>query len=301
VSDESGPPARGDRPEDQAAELEAEIEQLEERVEVTVGGDSARRVRHLRKQVREASPDALFSAEGGMSVRGIARRTDSYGFVLVLLAVLIWVFVPFASNERWATIPTLLVFFLTVLISMHTSFVREKWLVVVLVADSGLLLLGVIGVLSENESVRSVSNFGYGALLFATALVVLRRVLSHQTVNSRTLSGAVAAFLFVGLAFACMAEATVLRDPNAYNAAGGNTNFASMLYFSFVTIATLGYGDIVPVSSTARSFATMEAVMGQIYLVTIVARLVSLLGVRRFTTVPDPSTTTPPDPDPQSQ
>lgn len=302
VSDESGTPTPGDPPEDQA-ELEEQLEELEERVEVTLGGDSARRVRRLRRQVREATPDAMFSSEGGFGMRGMARRTDSYGFVLILLAVLIWVFVPFASNERWATIPTLVVFFLTVLIAMHTSFVREKWLVTVLVFDCGLLVAGITGAITENEVVRSWSNGGYGILLFTTALVVLRRVLGHQTVTSRTLSGAVSAFLFVGLAFACIAESLVLRDPAAYTTPNGDTSFSSMLYYSFVTIATLGYGDIVPVSNTARSFATMESVMGQIYLVTIVARLVSLLGVRRITTtVAAPAPAAPPtEAEPQSQ
>jgi hypothetical protein len=281
------------------AELERELEELEGRIEsaTTPTKASRSRLRRLNRQVREAAPDALFSAEGGFTFRGIARRTDSYGFVLLLLAVLIWFFVPFASSERWATIPTITVFFLTILISMHTSFVRERWLRLVLAIDVGLLLLGIAGVITGNEEVRAVSNAGFGLLLFATALVVLRRVLGHQTVTSRTLSGAVSAFLFVGLAFACFAEATVLHEPHAYNAASGNFGFGSMLYFSFVTIATLGYGDIVPVSSAARSLATMEAIMGQIYLVTIVARLVSLLGMGRLAAASGTSSAT----DDQSQ
>ena len=95
-------------------------------------------------------------------------------------------------------------------------------------------------------------------------------------------------YLFVGLAFACFAEAAVLHDRASYTATGGGTlGFGTMLYFSFVTIATLGYGDIVPVTSYARSLATMEAVLGQIYLVTIVARLVSLLGMGRLSPAPD--------------
>lgn len=269
---------------DTPAELEREIEQLEDRIEAATTPDKATtsRLRGLNRQAREAAPDALFSTEGGLSVRGIARRTDSYGFVLILLAVLIWFFVPFASSERWAIVPTITVFYLTILISMHTSFIRERRLVVVLIIDSALLALGLIGVITDNEEVRAVSNGGFGLLLFATALVVLRRVLGHHSVTSRTLSGAVSAFLFVGLAFACFAEATVLHTPGSYSLASGNANFGSMLYFSFVTIATLGYGDIVPVSSAARSLATMEAIMGQIYLVTIVARLVSLLGMGRL-------------------
>jgi hypothetical protein len=275
-------------------EIEREIEDLEERLEVTVTGSTARRLRHLRRQVHEAAPDALFSTEGGSGLRGVARRTDSYGFVLLLLAVLIWVFVPFASSERWATIPTICVFFVAVLISMHTSFVRERWLVVVIVFDSGLLLLGVVGGVTDNDDIRSISNAGFGLLLLATALVILRRVLRHQTVTSRTLSGAVSAFLLLGLAFACAAESIVLQDPSAYAASNGDTTFASMLYYSFVTQATLGYGDIVPVSDVARSFSTMQAIAGQIYLVTIVARLVSLLGVSRVMT----SSTAPPSDQP---
>jgi hypothetical protein len=51
-----------------------------------------------------------------------------------------------------------------------------------------------------------------------------------------------------------------------------------MVYYSFVTLATLGYGDIVPLSPSARGLAILEAVVGQIYLVVVVARLVSLYG-----------------------
>jgi hypothetical protein len=291
VDDENGPKG----PE----ELERQIEQLEEQIEQTTnpGPTTKRRLGRMRRQITEARPDALFSTSGEVGLRGIARRTDSYGFVLIMLAVLIWVFVPFASTERWATLPTIAVFFLTVLISMHTSFVRGRWLVLVLVLDSGLLLLGIIGYASDNDDLRVISNGGFGLLLLATAFVILRRVLQHQTITSRTLSGAVSAFLLVGLAFASIAEAIVLHDPTAYITNNGDTSFAAMLYFSFVTQATLGYGDIVPVNNVARSLATMQAIAGQIYLVTIVARLVSLLGVRRFGGASDP----PAEPSPQSQ
>jgi hypothetical protein len=284
VSDQSG-----DRPPEDVEQLQDEIAELEEKVEVTLRGDSARRVHRLRRQIAEAAPDALFSTEGGLTWRGIARRTDSYGFVLVLLAVLIWIFVPFAASQRWATLPTILVFYLTILISMHTSFVRERWLVTVLIVDSLFLVVGVVGTVADDDSIRATANAGFGVLLFATAFVILRRVLGHQTVTSRTLSGAVSAFLFVGLAFAAVAEAIVLWNPEAYTTPNGVENFSAMLYFSFVTIATLGYGDIVPVTPFARALATMEAVMGQIYLVTIVARSVSLLGMSRVTTTQEPA------------
>ena len=65
------------------------------------------------------------------------------------------------------------------------------------------------------------------------------------------------------------------RDPDQVSEAGG------LLYFSFVTLTTLGYGDIVPVSLATRMLVVLEAIVGQLYLVILVARLVGMVGSRK--------------------
>lgn len=176
--------------------------------------------------------------------------------------------------------PSTVVFFLTTLIATHTSEVPRRWVLVVCILSGALLVVDLAGASVDDLDVRAIAGTGYGLLLLATAFVVMRRVLRHRTITSRTLAGGVAAYLLVGLAFASLAASIALRDPSAYVAAHGGTDFAAMLY-SFVTQATLGYYDVVPVSDFARSLATLQAVVGQIYLVIVVARLVSLFGTRR--------------------
>jgi hypothetical protein len=273
-------------PDDDALEpnldaLDDEMSRIEAALD-HVDGDARsaarKRLRRLQRRAADAGPDALFAPTGQHGLRGIARRTDSYGFVLITLAALIWIFMPLSVDQQWARIPTILVFFFTIIIAMHTSFVRENKLRTVIVIGVALVLVGVIGYALDSERLRAITDAGFAVLLLATAGVVLARVVRHPSVTSRTISGAVAAYLFLGLAFASIATAIEMWSPGSYAATSGDFSFGSMIYFSFVTLATLGYGDIVPLTEWARSLATLEAVVGQIYLVTIVARLVSLFG-----------------------
>jgi hypothetical protein len=282
-------------PDDDALEpdldaLDDEMERIERELERAEGQgreEASTRLRRLRRRAAEAAPDALFGPVEEDGIRGIARRTDSYGFVLIMLAALIWVFLPLSTERSWARVPTISVFFLTIIIAMHTSFVRRSRLRMVIALDFGLLIVGIVGFALDNDNVRAITDAGFAALLFVTAGVVLARVLRHNAVTSRTISGAVAAYLFVGLGFASLANGINLAWPGAYTTTSGAVDFSSMTYFSFVTLATLGYGDILPVNNWARSMATLEAVMGQIYLVTIVARLVALFGTVRRTPTDD--------------
>jgi hypothetical protein len=117
--------------------------------------------------------------------------------------------------------------------------------------------------------------------------VVLRRVFSHRIVTTRTIAGAICVYLIVAVAFAQLYTGLDLVDGDAFAPGDEPLGAASMQYFSLVTIATLGYGDIVPVSRPARSMATLETVAGQIYMVVIVARLVSSFGQAKHVAIMD--------------
>ena len=89
--------------------------------------------------------------------------------------------------------------------------------------------------------------------------------------------GAVILYLLLGIAFALAFESVALHVPNAFAGTTGTAStFENWVYFSFVTLTTLGYGDITPVATVARSLATFEAFVGQLYPAVILARMVSL-------------------------
>jgi hypothetical protein len=136
-----------------------------------------------------------------------------------------------------------------------------------------------------------VSGSGLGMAVLAltavfliyTVAVVLFRVLSADTVTVDTISGALCAYLLLGVIWATMYALLYSVTPSAFNMSGAvvpgddpsEPPMHLFLYFSFITQTTVGYGDIEPVGAMARSLAVLQAIIGQFYLAVLVARLVS--------------------------
>jgi hypothetical protein len=112
------------------------------------------------------------------------------------------------------------------------------------------------------------------------ALSLLFHVFGHERVTGDTIAGAICVFLLIGIIWMLAYQAIHFLDPKAFNniAAGGFSPAAivDLAYFSFVTLTTVGYGDITPISRPVRMFVVTEAIFGQIYLTVLVARLVGL-------------------------
>ena len=111
----------------------------------------------------------------------------------------------------------------------------------------------------------------------AMALVVLAQAFRAGPVNVHRIQGAVAAYLLLGLVWALAYELVALVAAGAFSGTGlGGAGRPDFIYFSFVTLTTVGYGDVTPVHPVARSLAVAEALTGQLYPAILLARLVSL-------------------------
>ncbi len=118
------------------------------------------------------------------------------------------------------------------------------------------------------------------------ALVILISILSRSRISTDELAGAISVYLLLGIsgafifAFLNLAEpGSVVNTSTAIPAPAGaelRRSFSEYLYFSFTCMTTLGFGELVPVSPQARVFAYLEAVIGQVYLTVLIARLVGL-------------------------
>jgi hypothetical protein len=116
-------------------------------------------------------------------------------------------------------------------------------------------------------------------------IVVARAVFAPGRVTLHRIVGAILLYLVIGFTFVAMYCFVALLEPNAFagmkplvDNLGVASNFG---YFSFVTLTSVGYGDIVPVHPFARGLANLEAIIGQLYPATLLARLVTLAGTRR--------------------
>ena len=112
---------------------------------------------------------------------------------------------------------------------------------------------------------------------------IMKRVLLEARVTLETLRGAICAYLLIAFAFACIYSFIEVVFPGSFSYGAhsldldGNYNFFSwMLYFSFVTLLTIGYGDLTPLNSFSQSFSILEGIVGQFYVAMLVSRLIAV-------------------------
>ncbi|MDN7024076.1 two pore domain potassium channel family protein [Methanoculleus sp. FWC-SCC1] len=138
-------------------------------------------------------------------------------------------------------------------------------------AAGWLFLITGLPLLDTVESAFTLAFYTF------TTLVVLSRVLTSEEVTSDTISGAVSVYLLLGITWATAYDIVAAIHPGSF-ASAGILAYPDYLYFSFVTLATLGYGDITPLTDQTRSLAMLEAVTGVLYTAVLIARLVAARG-----------------------
>jgi hypothetical protein len=118
------------------------------------------------------------------------------------------------------------------------------------------------------------------AILVVAALVsIARRLFRHHETSGTTILGAVCVYLLLGLLFASIYGAFAAGGRAFAQHVGGTA--LDSIYMSFITLATVGYGDLTPGTDVVRVLAMLEGLLGQLYLVTVIAVLVSNVGTRR--------------------
>lgn len=159
----------------------------------------------------------------------------------------------------------------------------------VLLRFEGLLLMASLvlytaGILNESGGLFFLGIAGRILFMALIALTILISLFRTHKVSSDTLAGAVCVYLLIALVWGHCFMLIEFLVPGSFSFTLGqgrmqlwvSREFYPFYYFSLVTMTTIGYGDIVPVSTAARTFATMEGVLGQVYLTILVARLVGM-------------------------
>jgi hypothetical protein len=111
---------------------------------------------------------------------------------------------------------------------------------------------------------------------------IVRHIGYRRQVDQETMLGALAAYLLIGMAFAFMYRFLGSAQGGPFFGAGGEGTISQDLFFSFVTLTTTGYGNLVPANNPGQSLAVLEALAGQLFLVTAVAKVVTAWRPRRW-------------------
>jgi hypothetical protein len=210
--------------------------------------------------------------------------TDSYGLVLILLVTTFFV-TAIAGDHQWGRIGSLLLLAGTTWLALRASRVQRRllrWAVALIPVVTAVAVVATI--LGSEETSRGVAAALTVLLVVIGPFVIARRLVSHMAVDFNTFYGAICIYLLIAMFFASTYAFTSWVQGVPFftqvhpPARAGSIDY---LYFSFITITTVGYGDLTAASSVGRMTASCEAVLGQLYLITVVALVVQNLGQAR--------------------
>lgn len=159
--------------------------------------------------------------------------------------------------------------------------VREPGLRWLVAAAAAVVVLGGAWVVFATGSAWAVHRVVWPVGFALAAVAAVRHAFGPGPVDGERIFAALDAYLLAGLLFGAAFWALEARQPGSLGGVARGADVREGIYLSFVTIGTLGYGDVVPKSEAARGLAIVEAVGGQMYLAVLVARLVSLYSRQR--------------------
>jgi hypothetical protein len=195
----------------------------------------------------------------------------------ILMAILLFVAAPLQANGLF-TAPLFGILFGLVLIP-GVLMVRGNTFAVtlILIAIALVIVAAAKGVRAPSNVDKILDDIAWLIGGLTLSAVVARAVYAPGKVTIHRVVGGALLYLTIGLVFVGLISGVVLLDPNAYtNLQPLQENYPKYIYYSFTTLSTTGYGDIVPVHPYARGLANIEQMIGQLFPATLLARLVTL-------------------------
>ncbi|MBV6625346.1 MAG: hypothetical protein KI793_20860 [Rivularia sp. (in: Bacteria)] len=211
----------------------------------------------------------------------IKIRLSSYNKYTRLLITLIFLFfIPVLITSKIGIAIFSFVKLTAILTAVKTFLLRPKDLYLCIVLAC-LALVGDLIYLSAPESytwLAFIAHLISSGFLIVSILFITRDIVTSKKVNRDTIIGSISIYLLIGILWFLVYLNIQLFDVNAFSYLGKAVQKPfDLLYFSFTTLTTVGYGDIVPVNSAAKAFANMEGIFGVLFPAVFIAKLVGNL------------------------
>ena len=197
---------------------------------------------------------------------------DRFGLLLLLLSA---VFITLGlGTGAWQRALTAVFQFAALAVAFLATGVVKSRLGLALLALAGLASGGLSSETPDQDVAYGVASLLGAIVVLAILVSVLMRVLRHRAVTIQTLFGALCAYVLIGFLFSDIYG--VFSGFGSQPLFGESVPRSVYSYFSFVTLTTVGYGDYTVKAEIARRFVAMEAILGQVFIATTLARLVAL-------------------------
>jgi hypothetical protein len=212
------------------------------------------------------------------------RVSDAFGLVLVLVLIT-YVLTSLLENRGWDAVILIVATSMTTVVALISSHARSRLIRTAVILSALTVTLAAIGAASGGHTWLNFASVVQVLLLTVAMGAVLRRVVSTPEVGSRTILGALSVYTVLGILFTFVYGAIDRIQSGPFFEGTPHPIGSDFIFFSYTTLTTTGYGNLVPGGQPGRMISGLEMMIGQIFLVTLVAGLVSLWrpgeGLRR--------------------
>jgi hypothetical protein len=220
-------------------------------------------------------PSGIRGTGGERWIRRAERVSDAFGLVLLLVLVT-FVLTSLIRNTAWGAVLIMAATAATSVVALTSSNAPLRYVHIAVYSSALSLLLTVISAVSGADVWLDLGAILQVSLLAAAMVSVLIRVVTAAEVSARTILGAISVYTVLGLLFGFTYEAVSRVQGSPFFEGDPHVHYGDFLFFSYTTLTTTGYGDLVPSGQPGEMIATFEMLIGQIFLVTLVAGLVAV-------------------------
>jgi hypothetical protein len=218
----------------------------------------------------------VIGTPGRWTRHDLLRVVDSYASLLVLLLANV-LLLELVDDQRWGAAGSTVLAAVALVVAISDPDAGEHVTRRHLVSIAACVALApIVFIVNSSELVGLTYLLPVALLVTATLPVTLSRVVRHRRVTSETVFGALCSYVLLGFLFAFLYLAVNDLRGEPFFAQPGPHEQSEFVYFSFVALTTLGFGDLSPAVGLPQGLTVLEALLGQIFLVTLVARLVTL-------------------------
>jgi len=204
----------------------------------------------------------------------------SYGLVLVLI-VLTFVWAISLPEGLWPRLVLVVLQSATLLLALWTSEAprrAQRW---ARVGCAIAILASMPAVFSDADVAKVTAALMSVAVVAVTPVAIFSSMRSLGAMTARAVSAALCIYLLIGMLFAALYAVIDAPTGASFFAQTGDTTYSDYVYYSYITQTTVGFGDLTTTSDLGRACTVVEALLGQIYLVTVVAMIVANIGQSR--------------------
>jgi hypothetical protein len=219
-----------------------------------------------------------------LAVKDFLNR-DKYRVLLSSIVAMVFV-EPLIPNERISYYVTLGLISLILITGAYAVRGNRKHLIAATTLLLPTLVLVWLGAPINNETVIIISKTSPILMFLYIAVLIFLDLLKTRKVDADMIAGGISVYLLIGLIFALIYQAHFLLEPGAFyvskplsdvtNLEDARQRLHLFGYFSYVTMTTLGYGDVTPLAEHARILVQVETLLGQLYVAIFIARMVSI-------------------------